>query len=355
MVTYLICSELDLLTSVLEDEPPIYYPNRCPKINVTPYLGERIEYQYPDEPIETIFADGGELSYQFEERVIQEAGILYHVFGTFIDKRWFNCNKTWYWRTAYPIFLPVTAISKDSTNRYRVEYNDSNNQPQTMGIAVITLSQYQNLFVARLPFVAYFYERETCYSGTGINFGKDPVATEVARADGLPEITECEFTVSETFYNSNNVVIRHQETRDVCPNVQQFSCETGQSQTINLNLDVLEPLFITTSSEFALQNGTLNEGFDISEIINFLAGNPDNCLLIWKLERNFGFFYSITQIAQICSPAGCPPPEYNYECLDCCLPCPPNTCAVECGDRVCCYGSDGVAVESIPIGEYCNE
>lgn len=27
--------------------------------------------------------------------------------------------------------------------------------------------------------------------------------------------------------------------------------------------------------------------------------------------------------------------------------CPPNTCPVDCGDKICCYGSDGIAVSSL--------
>ncbi len=26
-----------------------------------------------------------------------------------------------------------------------------------------------------------------------------------------------------------------------------------------------------------------------------------------------------------------------------CESCPKNTCAVDCGDKICCYGSDGIA------------
>ena len=31
--------------------------------------------------------------------------------------------------------------------------------------------------------------------------------------------------------------------------------------------------------------------------------------------------------------------------------CPPNSCPVKCGDNVCCYGSDGIAVEAFPYEE----
>lgn len=30
--------------------------------------------------------------------------------------------------------------------------------------------------------------------------------------------------------------------------------------------------------------------------------------------------------------------------------CPPDTCPVNCGDHICCYGRDGIAVASFPVG-----
>ena len=35
--------------------------------------------------------------------------------------------------------------------------------------------------------------------------------------------------------------------------------------------------------------------------------------------------------------------ELNIECLGLC---PPNTCEVDCGEHICCYGSDGIAVSN---------
>ncbi|MDJ0679210.1 MAG: hypothetical protein QNJ18_05030 [Xenococcaceae cyanobacterium MO_167.B52] len=39
---------------------------------------------------------------------------------------------------------------------------------------------------------------------------------------------------------------------------------------------------------------------------------------------------------------GVPLPE-DFEFI--CQGCPENTCAVDCGDRICCYGSDGMATD----------
>lgn len=57
-------------------------------------------------------------------------------------------------------------------------------------------------------------------------------------------------------------------------------------------------------------------------------------------------------VAQICSRPGCPPPEYEVIC-NCSQECPSGTCAVFCGNHVCCHDpSTGTAIEQIPIDEY---
>ena len=362
MVTYAVCSAPDLLSSALSDyeEPPFFVP-RSAKINVTPYLGARIEYQYPNEPKQTIYSNGGELSYTFE----QEKGrcrTYYYIGCSYVNSDsnlGLTCGTYLPARTHTSIVGPLEIV--------KMGFYDI---PGSYAGSVRAWVQAKNLITGEVkyyPFGRIGYYRSVrldpgCAGKAnwlGIGFAETEELTNVTiyRADGLPDdCGNCVFTVSETF-ESGASVIRHEEARKICPSVQQFGCipELENIQTYNVNLEPLEALFITTSSEFALQNGTVNEGFDLAEIINFIAGNPDNCILIWKLERSFGFFYSITQIAQICSFAGCPPPEYSYECLDPCRSCPPNTCAIECGAHVCCYDSEGIAVESIPIGEYCNE
>ena len=58
-------------------------------------------------------------------------------------------------------------------------------------------------------------------------------------------------------------------------------------------------------------------------------------------------------IAQICSVPGCPPPEYQVICNCDCESCPDGTCAVECDGQICCYDTDGIAIKSIAIDDYC--
>jgi hypothetical protein len=49
------------------------------------------------------------------------------------------------------------------------------------------------------------------------------------------------------------------------------------------------------------------------------------------------------------------PPKIDTECVPECLKCPSGTCAIPCGDVICCYNNDGISVLSIPKERYCNE
>lgn len=78
-------------------------------------------------------------------------------------------------------------------------------------------------------------------------------------------------------------------------------------------------------------------------------GIPSNCLNIYKNGNNLSNF-----AAQICSAANSPPPKYQVICgCQGCESCPPGTCAIQCGDRICCYGGDGVSKKSIALANYC--
>lgn len=54
-----------------------------------------------------------------------------------------------------------------------------------------------------------------------------------------------------------------------------------------------------------------------------------------------------TRIREITSPDPQAVVSYTYTCGS--SGCPENTCEVTCGDTICCYGSDGIAVSSFPV------
>lgn len=160
--------------------------------------------------------------------------------------------------------------------------------------------------------------------------------------------SECLFTV----FSQDEIV--HQETRDVCPEVEKIPCRLSDEykeikiekvpylssiQVIRFGRDAEKVKFVP----YPLPNvyAIPNECWNIyrQEIWDLLPeGNPRD------VEPVFGDY-----IAQICSAPGCPRPEYEVIC-NCDEKCPPGTCEIQCGNVICCYNDEGIAVKSIPLG-----
>ena len=114
-------------------------------------------------------------------------------------------------------------------------------------------------------------------------------------------------------------------------------------------LEVVE--VVAHAYNFDFQNYFLNGSPERVEI-------PKHCLNIYRSPTNpsttpplFNIFRDKPEfVTQFCSndPGTLTPPEYYVVC-NCDPQCPPGTCAVQCGDRICCYDNDGVAVTSIQI------
>lgn len=162
---------------------------------------------------------------------------------------------------------------------------------------------------------------------------------------------QCTFTVTK------NGEVVHQETRNVCPEVEKLPCRlSDERKVIEIKkLPYLERVEV-------VPYGYQNFGFGVYQAII-----PNECLNIYNnltttIIPQFEGFPTPTNaaqatyghITQICSPPGCPPPEYTVIC-DCeCESCPPNTCAVNCGDHICCYDTTtGKSIEQIEFSDYC--
>ena len=163
-------------------------------------------------------------------------------------------------------------------------------------------------------------------------------------------VDECLFKVL-----SDGAVV-HEETREDCPEVEVLPCRLDDKfKHIEINkLPFLDRVEVVP--------------YEIVKFgLNVYRGSiPPECLNIYRndligvipIEGGIPLPYTYTSwqlIKQICSPPSCPPPEYDVVC-ECqpCESCPDGTCPIECGDRVCCYGSDGIAVKSIPLENYCD-
>lgn len=168
-------------------------------------------------------------------------------------------------------------------------------------------------------------------------------------------VNNCTFKV---FKNGQTV---YQEVRPTCPEVQKIPCQlspiekqikiekTPYLERIEVKNHALELKFLPPSNTAILESIPI----------------PPECLSIYKTyvlvpptfasgtypgELTWAYEY----IGQICSAPGCPSPEYQVIC-DCnnCDSCPSDTCPVECGGQICCYGKNGISVKSIQLNNYC--
>jgi hypothetical protein len=178
--------------------------------------------------------------------------------------------------------------------------------------------------------------------------------------DGLPD--NCGGCTLKIYKNQQIV---YEETRDICPEVEELPCRLS---------DEIKEIKIEKAAyleRIEVRNQTINVGYAQSPLIEVpfleIDSLPENCLNIYKtytLAPPFlndyvplpGIFNPYEYIAQICSSPDCPPPEYQVIC-DCdCIECPQGTCAVECEGQICCYDpTTGKAIAQIPIEEYCDE
>lgn len=197
-------------------------------------------------------------------------------------------------------------------------------------------------------------QRGKCFSVSFANGSGNPFSNEeITSIQTLDNVVDNCGDSTFTVYKNGQTV--HQETRDQDPEVEQLPCRLSDvSQEIKIDktpwLSSIEVIDFGRDADKTPRNpfplpipvAIPSECWNIyrRELLDPLpSGNPNN-----KNEPVFGDY-----ITQICSAPGCPRPEYQVIC-DCDdEKCPEGTCAIECGDRICCYGSDGIAVKSIPL------
>lgn len=178
----------------------------------------------------------------------------------------------------------------------------------------------------------------------------------IVRADQQPDnCGDCTFTITK------NGAIVHTETRAICPEVEKLPCRLSpEIKRIEIEkLAYLERVEVRDQSINTVYLPPANTPLiDVSPL-------PTECLdiyLTYVLAAPFlsnyvplpGAFNLYQKIAQICSAPDCPPPQYQVLCNSCgCESCPSGTCAIECGEHICCYNDDGVSVAQIPLENYC--
>ncbi len=283
-------------------------PSGCAKVVYREYLPPVIRWRYEDEDWNEIEAD----DYAIE----QEKGkcpTLYHVFGTYtsVNTDDHGCFVTGYWRTSESRFLPENFDpSNISSMDNRVGYNLNS----FWYIAVINSEAYQNLnkgFAWKNRLVIGNYSE--CRRITSIGLGTKIEYIHLVRADGLPDdCGGCSFTV----YKNDRIV--HEETRDVCPQVEQLNSRLSDEQkTIEIDkFPWLERIEVVPYG-YEVKLGAIFDGPDNYGFALFKEPIPDQCLNIYKNNIASTIpndFYQIANtaennyqlVAQICSAPNTP-------------------------------------------------
>jgi hypothetical protein len=151
----------------------------------------------------------------------------------------------------------------------------------------------------------------------------------------------------------NGLVITHQRIGRRYFNIKGYA--NGNLLGV-LNIDTnpsnffIEPL-VRFSSTQPIASGFKSIRFDkqpnqaVEVLVNSRNTNAKDVYIVDLNEQ--GVVTGRTLIFTFQTAQGKTAPTYSIECIS--NECPPNTCRVICGDTVCCYGSDGIAVESFPL------
>jgi hypothetical protein len=113
-------------------------------------------------------------------------------------------------------------------------------------------------------------------------------------------------------------------------------------ECIEVGVDVFNPNKINVS-KYA-------ENIDWSKVPSDLENFDE-----WYQRNDLWFKNILTENilpVQIESPPGCPPPIVKLKCCPetgCPEECPPGTCAVPCGDHICCYDKHGKSVKMLLV------
>lgn len=349
-------------------------PSDCARIVWREYLPAVIRWRYPDENWQEI--EGDDYAIERETpRFIGDPKKRYFIVAKLInlkrvpnDPPWgglvtkYSAGQKFAMRTvgSYPTPIWSTELSfKDSTLYIKIVYTR-----KYFGVCEITTTE--QIFYAvdgdTLKGVVSTNSRSFDKPQTNLEsiFDLDIEEQVGAVSDECPyEPGDCTFKI----FAKGNIV--HEETRDVCPEVEKIPCRLD---------DVFQEIKIEKEAylqRIEVRNQSIETIFVESPLIEVplidINKLSDECLNIYNtytlappILSNYvpipGVINPYQFIQQICSAPGCPRPEFEVIC-DCnCEKCPDGTCAVNCGDHVCCYDiTTGTALLEIPIENYCGD
>ena len=329
--------------------------SECAEVRYQPYKKvDGIRYRYPGEDWVTVDGD---------DWTIQESSQLYG--------KHFLYAKTTFMGSEYrgiPACGDIIEIRSRSTYFGRLIsideiYRDPNSNFSTADIMVdFTYQKSTGQIIATSTRFSIFNLQKNTLQNSSVKAESDCVSYSNAASLDLHDIKfinvsssrrgKCYFTI----FKDGQVV--YEESRVECPKVEQSNdkCQlSDRYSVIRVEKDsYLQRVEVRNQDIRAIGiGGSLIDASPLSsECLNiyktFVAAPP--------FPNNFvptaAIFNPYEFVAQICSDPGCPPPKYNVVCR-CGQECPSGTCAVFCGNHVCCHDpSTGTAIEQIPIGEY---
>ena len=314
-------------------------PSSCARVIYREYEPPFIRYRYSGEDWQEIIGD----SYS----IIDELGKcskLYDVFGTYENGNAYHGNQGDIRNFRANLYGPIDGLTENTF--LQVQHQD------TRFTTVRDTVNNAQVWVAQNFITSTSISAQYALVGTA-------QITDAVRVDGQPD--DCGDCIFKVFLNGVEV---KNESRNECPEVEQFNCNLSEEYK-EIKIDKLPLLdrieVINENYDFTIDpNNNLNYDIDVnnapSECLNIYK-NPTIAPIDIQIETfEINLVSQYTFIAQICSYPGCPAPQFEVICGDCktdCEQCPENTCPVECGEHICCYGTDGVAVKQIALDDYC--
>lgn len=355
------------LLSIIEKE-------RNVDIGFTPYESNYIEYQYKNEPLKKIYAlQGGTLTYKLTDVEVETcAGQRYRIFfktknaiftsnyGLYAGKRGYRCdylnneggNYKQFWGPIEGFRLAKPAILDSCVGLDSPKYAPAGVKQGFNDLEVLCYGFGNQPLLEANWFSVYidgYYNPSAILTDLTIDYWIEKNGT-------CPP--KCKFEVFE-----NNEIL-YSEIREDCPEVKIFPCYLNHEKSKNRSAFLGEnDLFVAIPGKLGLLNPAVDAALSLAafqvrgiainpaifaQLVGLGMSNPEECVLFVRIE-NFGF---IQILDQVCSSVGCPLPLYNVTCKPQKESCPSDTCAIVCGDVVCCYDDQGIAIKTIDINSY---
>ena len=341
-------------------------PNGCGRVVYREYLPPVIRYRYENEEWQYIEGDDFELNKTKDCTTLPWTCTYSRINIELTNKKCEpevkHCDLEWKFKSngAYTTFFPrkgLPAPHLQSTINFYAGTFPNNYELEKTFNSVEEFQEYESFFGnARL------YRKFEYITVSGnlqiVTVGTD-YGTRIDYFDVNPDREiECKQICKFVVYKRNNIV--HEETRDRCPEVEKLPCRlSDETKVITIDkLPFLEKIEVVPYQYSAYRLPGIPAPIPQADPI------PKECLNIYKNAifvippnkdalRDPDAVPFNSFVAQICSPTGCPPPEYQVIC-DCdCEKCPDGTCPIECEGVICCYDNEGKSIKSIEIENYC--